>query len=145
HRGLHQRYVAARDGVFDIGVVVLHRIITTVQQGGRTALGDGDAVVVGCRQAVTDDRHCHGGRSAVGRAVIGGVGEVVGRRTAIAGGRVRRVAEDAVRIQHHRVVGRLHQVGGRQGVTIDVGVAIQYAGRRHIERGVDVGDVGVVV
>ena len=81
-----------------------------------------------------------GGRVAAGGAVVGLVGEGIG--AVPVGGR--RVGEGAIGIQRQRAVAGVGNLHRRARVALGVGVVGQYARRRHGERGILVGAVGVV-
>src|SRR5207245_2388504 len=111
-----------------------------VEDGDRAALGHGGAVVVGDRRVVDRrDRNRDGGRAAalgvrcaVGRAVVAGlVGEGVGRGLAA----VVAVAEGAVGVEGHASVGRVAELGGREGVALGVRVVGEDAGGGAVEDG----------
>src|SRR5207247_453247 len=111
-----------------------------VEDCDRAALGHGGAVVVGDRRVVDRrDRNRDGGRAAalgVGdwwrarRAVVTGlVGEGVARGLAA----VVAVAEGAVGVEGHASVGRVAELGGREGVGLGVGVVGEDAGGGAVE------------
>src|SRR3989441_419451 len=111
-----------------------------VEDCDRAALGHGGAVVVGDRRVVDRrDRNRDRGRAAalgVGhwwrarRAVVTGlVGEGVGGGLAA----VVAVAEGAVGVEGHASVGRVAELGGREGVAVGVRVVGEDAGGRAVE------------
>src|SRR5437870_3411856 len=108
----------------------------------RAALGHGGAVVVGDRRVVDRrDRNRDCGRAAalgVGdwwrarAAVVAGLVEI-GRASCRAG--VVAVAEGAVGVEGHASVGRVAELGGREGVGLGVGVVGEDAGGGAVEDG----------
>src|SRR5439155_1724614 len=109
-----------------------------VEHCDRAALGHGGAVVVGDRRSSEERR---GGRDggcgaapgvgrAVRRAVVAGlVGEgVAGGLAAVVA-----VAEGAVGVEGHAPVGRVAELGGREGVALGVRVVGEDAGGGAVE------------
>src|SRR5207245_804344 len=132
------RDVSKRDGS-QFGVRIVHvSVVCEDVYIDRGVLVGGGAVAVGDRRVVDRrDRDRDGGRAAalgvgraVGRAVVTGlVGEGVGRGLAA----VVAVAEGAVGVEGHASVGRVAELGGREGVGLGVRVVGEDAGGRAVE------------
>src|SRR5207245_1125946 len=130
--------VSKRDGS-QVGVRIVHvSVVCEDVYIDRGVLVGGGAVVVGDRRVVDRrDRNRDGGcgaalgvRRAVRRAVgTGLVGEGVARGLAA----VVAVAEGAVGVERHASVGRVAELGGREGVALGVRVVGEDAGGRAVE------------